>query len=74
MTIFTGRIDYYNASKGWGFIKSSDERIKHNYFFHFTKCLYENIREGDKIKFQLVDNPRKENGKMAIEIEIDDNG
>ena len=59
-----GIVDFYNSSKGFGFIKSSDNRNK--YFFHISSAP-ENIKEGDKVSYELEKNAR---GINAVRISI----
>jgi cold shock CspA family protein len=48
--IHTGRIDFFNDSKGFGFIKEKD--TQENYFVHVNGLL-EDVREGDNVIFEL---------------------
>ena len=48
--IHTGRIDFFNDSKGFGFIKEKDTQEK--YFVHVNGLL-EDVREGDNVVFEL---------------------
>jgi cold shock CspA family protein len=48
--IHTGRIDFFNDSKGFGFIKEKDTQEK--YFVHVNGLL-EDVREGDNVIFEL---------------------
>lgn len=59
-----GIVDFYNSSKGFGFIKTSDNRNK--YFFHISSAP-ENIKEGDKVSYELEKNAR---GINAVRISI----
>ncbi|MEI7895879.1 MAG: cold shock domain-containing protein [bacterium] len=45
-----GRVEFFNHSKGFGFIKESDSQEK--YFVHVNN-LTEEIREGDMVTFEL---------------------
>ncbi len=45
-----GRIDFFNDSKGFGFIKEKDTQEK--YFVHVNGLL-EDVREGDNVIFEL---------------------
>lgn len=45
-----GKIDYFNDSKGFGFIMEQDTQRK--YFVH-VRGLLEEVREGDKVTFEL---------------------
>jgi cold shock CspA family protein len=46
----TGRVDFYNDSKGFGFIKEQDTQEK--YFVHVSG-LEQPIKEGDQVTFEL---------------------
>jgi cold shock CspA family protein len=45
-----GIVDFYNDSKGFGFIKELDTQQK--YFFHVNGVL-EEVKENDKVSFEL---------------------
>jgi len=45
-----GRIDFFNDSKGFGFIKERDTQEK--YFVHVNGLL-EDVKEGDNVSFEL---------------------
>lgn len=45
-----GRVDFFNDSKGFGFIKELDTQEK--YFVH-VNGLIDDIQEGDKVTFEL---------------------
>ena len=45
-----GRVEFFNQSKGFGFIKELDSQEK--YFVH-ANSLVEEIREGDVVTFEL---------------------
>ena len=65
---YTGTIKYYNAEKGYGFVK--DKETQKDYFFHITKVELrdrENIVVKQEITYRLVDRAK---GKMAIDIQI----
>ena len=49
-SIRTGKVDYFDHSKGFGFIKESDSQEK--YFVHINGTL-EEIKEGDMVTFEL---------------------
>jgi len=46
----TGRVEFFNDSKGFGFIKELETQEK--YFVH-VNGLTEEVREGDKVSFDL---------------------
>jgi cold shock CspA family protein len=45
-----GRVEFFNHSKGFGFIKESDSQEK---FFVHVNSLTEEIKEGDMVTFEL---------------------
>ena len=48
--IRNGRVEFFNDSKGYGFIKDLEDQEK--YFVHINGCL-EEIVEGNKVTFEL---------------------
>ncbi|MDP1623395.1 MAG: cold shock domain-containing protein [Bacteroidales bacterium] len=48
--IRNGRVEYFNHSKGFGFIKENDTQEK---FFVHVHALTEEISEGDKVTFEI---------------------
>jgi len=61
-TVLTGRVEYFNIDKGYGFIKNLSGVDK--YFFHISKAPA-NISEGNMVTFELE---RGEKGKTAVKI------
>ena len=59
-----GRVEYFNADKGYGFIKSTSSVDK--YFFHISSAPA-SIDEGDKVTFDLE---RGKKGLNAVNIVI----
>ena len=45
-----GRVEFFNDAKGFGFIKDGEDQEK--YFVHINGCT-EEIKEGDKVSFEL---------------------
>lgn len=64
--VLKGRVDYFNESKGYGFIKDlgSDEK----YFFHVSNNTLTDISETDIVTFELERGLR---GMNAINIRIE---
>ncbi|MEM7367989.1 MAG: cold shock domain-containing protein [Bacteroidota bacterium] len=60
--IRTGRIEFFNDEKGFGFIKDLDT---HEKFFVHVKGLLEEVREGDKVTFDLAQGLK---GLNAVEV------
>jgi cold shock CspA family protein len=46
----TGRVEFFNTTKGFGFIKETDT---HEKFFVHVNGLIDTIAEGDKVSFEL---------------------
>lgn len=46
----TGKVKFFNDSKGFGFIKDSESEKE--YFVHVTG-LVDDVREGDEVTFEL---------------------
>jgi len=46
----TGRIEFFNQEKGYGFIKDMESQEK---FFVHVKGLMQEVKEGDKVSFEL---------------------
>lgn len=67
-SVLRGRIDYYNESKGYGFIKDLDGAEK--YFFHVSNNSLANISENDIVTFDLE---RGLKGMNAVNITLEDN-
>jgi len=62
ITVRTGKIDYFNDAKGFGFIKETDTQEK--YFVHINGLLQE-VKEGDKVSFELE---RGNRGMNAVRV------
>lgn len=60
--IRTGRVEFFNHEKGYGFIKDTDNQEK--YFVHVTG-LEDEIQEGDIVTFELEQGPR---GMNAVRV------
>lgn len=61
-TVRTGRVEFFNDSKGYGFIKETDTDIK--YFVH-ANSLTETIKENDLVSF---DAERSQKGMNAVNV------
>jgi len=59
-----GTVKFFNNSKGFGFIKPSDS--SEDIFVH-TSGLIDEIRENDKVKYDLE---RGKKGMNAVNVEI----
>lgn len=63
----SGHVDFFNAAKGFGFIKLDNSADK--YFFHISNAPQE-IKEGDYVTFELEQGMR---GMNAVRISITNN-
>jgi len=64
ITVFNGRVEYFNPEKGYGFIKKLSGVEK--YFFHVSNA-QANIAEGKMVTFELE---RGERGMNAVNVSI----
>jgi cold shock CspA family protein len=48
--VHTGRVDFFDTSKGFGFI--NDDSTRERYFFHVSGLIDE-VRDGDKVTYDL---------------------
>jgi Cold shock proteins len=62
--VLKGRVEHYNASKGYGFIKDLSSTEK--YFFHINNAP-DTIAEGNMVTFELE---RGQKGMNAVRIEL----
>ena len=61
---FNGRIEHFNKSKGYGFVKDAENGEK--YFFHISSAP-DDIAEGDIVTFEIERGTR---GMNAVRISI----
>lgn len=60
---FIGRVEFFDETKGFGFIK--DKASVNKYFFHKSNA-YADIKDNDGVTFKLERGPR---GMNAVEVE-----
>jgi len=60
----TGKVKFFNESKGFGFIK--DDQSENEYFVHVTG-LIDNVNEGDEVTFELREGKK---GLNAVEVRL----
>lgn len=59
----TGKVDYYNSDKGYGFIK--DANSENRYFFHVKAVNGALVDSGDRVTFQLEKGPK---GMIGVDV------
>jgi len=60
-----GTVKFFNRSKGYGFIKDNEDDKE--YFVHVSGLLDENIKEDDKVTFELQEGRK---GLNAVNVKI----
>ncbi len=60
----TGKVKFFNDSKGFGFIK--DNASDKEYFVHVSGCI-DQIRENDEVTFDLQDGKK---GLAAVKVKL----
>ncbi|WP_373493139.1 cold-shock protein [Aquiflexum sp.] len=60
----TGKVTFFNDSKGYGFIK--DDQTQESLFVHFKACI-DPIKENDKVTYETEKTPK---GLSAIEVKL----
>ena len=61
----TGTVKFFNASKGYGFITEDDTNTEH--FIHISRLIDEDIREDDKVEFELKEGKK---GMNAVNVKV----
>lgn len=59
----TGVIKFFNATKGYGFIK--DDATGSEIFLHVTGLIDQDVNQGDKVSFDIADGRK---GPNAINV------
>jgi len=60
----TGKVAFFNTDKGYGFINEDDSQER---FFVHVNGLVDEIKEGDKVSFQIEKGPK---GFNAVEVKL----
>ncbi len=63
ITMRTGKVKFFNESKGYGFI--TDEETGRDIFVHATGIKVENLREGDRVSYEEEEGRK---GKVAAQV------
>lgn len=64
----TGKVKYFNDSKGWGFISTEDS--EDNIYVHYTEIKmegYKTLKPGQTVLFELADTDK---GRQAQNVTI----
>jgi len=61
----TGKVKFWNESKGYGFIK--DDNSETDYFVHVTGVKEKTLYENDEVSFELIDGKK---GKNAVNVSL----
>ena len=64
MTI-TGKVKFFNETKGFGFIKEDDSEKEH--FFHISGVNEDTLQENDEVSFELVEGKK---GLNAVNVTL----
>ncbi|MBK9453317.1 MAG: cold shock domain-containing protein [Bacteroidetes bacterium] len=54
-TVRTGKVEFFNHDKGFGFIKENETQEK--YFVHVSSVTFD-IEENDKVSFEIEQGPK----------------
>lgn len=59
MTVVSGKVKWFNAAKGYGFINADGDDS--DIFVHFSSIEmdgYKSLKEGESVTFDLVESPK----------------
>ncbi len=63
-----GKVKWFNASKGFGFIEQEDGQ---DVFVHFSAIVsdgFKSLEEGDRVKFEVVAGPKGPSASNVVKI------
>lgn len=60
-----GVVKFFNAEKGFGFIKHNDSNKET--FVHLSGLISQNIKEGDNVEFELQEGKK---GMNAVNVQV----
>ncbi|MBQ0005189.1 MAG: cold-shock protein [Clostridiales bacterium] len=68
----TGTVKWFNNNDGYGFIENSEGGA--DVFVHFSEIKmegYRTLKEGQKVTFDIVDDPMLQDKKKAVEVVVE---
>lgn len=69
--MLNGTVKWFNNDKGYGFIIDDDSQEE--YFVHFSSIQidgFKTLKEGQKVSFDIEDDPKNPDKKRAINVNI----
>ena len=66
-----GKVKWFNNDKGYGFIENDEGG--NDVFVHFSSIQidgFKTLKEGQKVTFDIEDDPKNENKKRAANVQI----
>ena len=69
-TKYTGTVVWFNAKKGYGFVKPDDALEEIDIFVHWSGLVMEGFKQlkpGEKVQYVVKDTPK---GVVAVEVSI----
>jgi CspA family cold shock protein len=67
VTNMTGKVKWFNAEKGYGFITSDDGQDIFAHYSQIQKDGFKSLEEGESVSFEVVDGDK---GPQASNIEV----
>ena len=58
MTIKTGKVKWFNDTKGWGFIEVDGSQDVFVHYSSIQKEGYKSLAEGQPVRFEMVETPK----------------
>lgn len=62
----TGRVKWFNNSKGYGFIEQEDGEDVFVHFSAITMEGFKSLNEGDNVQFEVVEGPKGLQAKDVV--------
>ena len=71
LIVSNGTVKWFNNEKGYGFIENSEDSS--DVFVHFSAIVmdgFRTLKEGQKVTFDIEDDPKVPDKKRAIEVQL----